>query len=108
MRHKLRRRRPSPALVVSIVALVMATAGTGYAAGVLARNSVGATQLKRNAVSSSKIKDRSISARDLSAATRKTLAGPAGATGANVTTTRASPRHQVAAPPRSRGLPSFR
>ena len=75
-------RRPSPALVVAVAALVMSTAGTGYAAGVLAPNSVGSKQLKRNAVTSTKIKDRSIATRDLSSAARRALTGKAGATGA--------------------------
>jgi hypothetical protein len=57
-------RRPSPALAVAIVALVMAMAGTGYAVTKLPRNSVGHGQLKRNAVTSSNVKDRSLLARD--------------------------------------------
>jgi hypothetical protein len=75
-------RRPSPAMVVALVALVLSMAGTGYAAVSLAPNSVGARQLKRNAVTSTKIKDRSIATRDLSAAARRALTGKTGATGA--------------------------
>ena len=49
-------RRPSPALVVSIVALVAALGGTSYAAFSLPTNSVGAGQLTKGAVTSSKLK----------------------------------------------------
>jgi hypothetical protein len=52
-------RRPSPAMIVAIVGLVVAMGGTGYAALKLPRNSVGAKQIKRNAVSSAKVKDKS-------------------------------------------------
>lgn len=48
--------RPSPALVISIVALVLAAAGTGYAAATLPRNSVGTAQLKNKAVTAAKTK----------------------------------------------------
>jgi hypothetical protein len=75
----MRPRRPSPALIVSIVALVVALGGTGYAAIKLPRNSVGAAQLKRNAVTSAKVKDRSLRARDFAAG--QLPAGAPGATG---------------------------
>jgi hypothetical protein len=53
-RHRLR--RPSPALVVACVALLVALGGTGYATGLtVPRNSVGAPHLKRNAVTSAKL-----------------------------------------------------
>lgn len=48
--------RPSPAMVVAIAALVMAMAGTGYAAFKLPKNSVGTAQLKANAVTTAKLK----------------------------------------------------
>jgi hypothetical protein len=60
-------RRPSPALVISIVALFVALGGTGYAAMALPKNSVGAKQIKRNAVTSKKVKNRSVRAADLAA-----------------------------------------
>lgn len=72
-------RRPSPALVVAIVALVVAAAGTGYAAINLPRNSVGAQQLKPNAVSSGKVENRSLRARDF--ARDQLPAGPKGEQG---------------------------
>lgn len=43
-------RKPSPAIVVSIIALVVAMGGTGYAAITLPKNSVGSKQLRRGAV----------------------------------------------------------
>jgi hypothetical protein len=41
-----RSRKPSPALVISLIALFVALGGTSYAATNLARNSVGTKQLK--------------------------------------------------------------
>jgi hypothetical protein len=64
---KFRLRSPSPALAVSVLALVIAMAGTGYAAFNLPKNSVGSRQLKANAVASSKVKDRSLLAQDFKA-----------------------------------------
>jgi hypothetical protein len=55
MRHK-----PSPTLVISLIALVVAMGGTSYAAITLPTNSVGSKQLKNNAVSSSKVRNGSL------------------------------------------------
>lgn len=55
-----RQRRPSPALVLSIIALIVAMGGTGYAALKLPKNSVGSRQIKPDAVRSSDIKDGSL------------------------------------------------
>jgi len=49
------RRRPSPAIVISCVALFMSLGGVGYAATQLPRNSVGSCQLRNNAVTFTKI-----------------------------------------------------
>ena len=57
---RLLKRRPSAALVISIVALVMATIGTAIAATQLPKNSVGSKQLKNNAVVTSKIKKEAV------------------------------------------------
>jgi Collagen triple helix repeat (20 copies) len=46
--------------VASLMALVFAMGGTGYAIASLPRNSVGAAQLKKDAVVSSKVKDGSL------------------------------------------------
>ncbi len=54
--------RPSPALVISMIALFVAMSGTGYA---LSRASVGPKQLKRSAVTTSKIKKRAVTASKL-------------------------------------------
>lgn len=52
--------RPSPALVVSIIALTVALGGTSYAAFSLPKNSVGTKQLRKGAVSTPKIKDAAV------------------------------------------------
>src|SRR4051812_44075450 len=57
-------RRPSPAMVVALLALFVAMGGTGYAALKLPKDSVGAKQIKRNAVKTSKVKNRSLLAED--------------------------------------------
>jgi len=52
--------RPSPALVVSTIALIVAMGGTSYAAFSLPNNSVGTKQLKNGAVTGSKIKNGAV------------------------------------------------
>jgi len=47
-------------LIVAIVALVVAMAGTGYAATQLPKNSVGTKQIKANAVTTAKIKKNAV------------------------------------------------
>jgi hypothetical protein len=76
---RLRRLRPSPAMVVACLALLVALAGTSVAAVtiVIPRNSVGPLQLKANSVSSSKVQNRSLLAADF-----KTGQLPRGAPGA--------------------------
>jgi hypothetical protein len=49
------RRRPSPAIVISSVALFMSLGGVGYAATQLPANSVGTSQLRNGSVSYTKI-----------------------------------------------------
>lgn len=51
---------PSPSMIVAIAALVVALGGTGYAAVVLAPNSVGTPQLKDEAVTSDKIAEEAV------------------------------------------------
>ena len=58
--QKRRLRAPSPAFVVSLIALFVALGGTSYAAIHLPKNSVGAKQLKNNAVVTKKIKNNAI------------------------------------------------
>ena len=62
------RRTPSPALVISCIALAIALGGTSYAAGILPINSVGTPQLKQGAVVSSKVRDDSLAGRDVNEA----------------------------------------
>jgi hypothetical protein len=73
--HRFRPRRPTPALVVAMIALIVALGGTGYAAITLPANSVGKKQLKKravtnaklraNAVTGSKVKNNSLTGRDI-------------------------------------------
>lgn len=58
-------RRPSAALAVAVLALVVALGGTAYAAVKLPKNSVGAKQIAKNAVRSGEVKNGSIKANDL-------------------------------------------
>jgi hypothetical protein len=51
-------RRPSPAMIVALIALVAALSGTAYAA--LGKNSVGTRQLKAKAVTSGKIANNAV------------------------------------------------
>src|SRR5215208_5451017 len=80
--HRSRFHRPSPALVVACIALLVALSGTGYAAVVLPRASVGTIQLKNGAVNSLKVKDSSLTLLDVAPAERANLKGDAGAAGA--------------------------
>lgn len=64
MRNRLSGRRPSPSLVISIMALIMSMAGTATAAKVLISSS---SQIKAGAVNGGDIKDRSVAERDLKA-----------------------------------------
>ena len=76
---RIRLRRPSPALVISLLALFVALGGTGYAAFKLPKNSVGTTQLKKNAVVSSKVKNHSLLRTDFKSG--QLPAGPQGPKG---------------------------
>lgn len=80
-------RRPSPALVISCIALLIALGGTGYATVLqVPRNSVGTAQLKNSAVISAKVKNRSLLRADFASgqlpAGPRGPAGPAGPAGA--------------------------
>jgi hypothetical protein len=74
------RRRPSPATVIAVIALVIALGGTSYAAVTLPRNSVGTAQLKNNAVTSLKVANNSLLKADFKSG--QIPAGAAGAAGA--------------------------
>jgi hypothetical protein len=87
--RNLRLHHPSPALVLSVIALFVALGGTGYAAIVLPANSVGkkhikrnavtTAKIKRNAVTTAKVKNGSLRSADFKASELPT--GPTGATG---------------------------
>ena len=65
-------RRPSPAMVVACVALIVALSGTGYAAIKLPAKSVGAKQLKTGAVTNIKLARRAVTGGKVA---RNTLTG---------------------------------
>jgi hypothetical protein len=75
-------RRPSPALVVSFIALIVALGGTGYAATKVPRGSVGHAQLRPGAVQSDVVKDGALLARDFNR--RDLPKGPKGDPGATI------------------------
>jgi hypothetical protein len=52
--------RPSPALIISTVALLVALGGTGFAAFALPKNSVGSKQLKNGAVTNKKLRNAAV------------------------------------------------
>ena len=91
--HRLLEHRPSPAMVVACIALVVALGGTGVAAvNALAPNSVGPRQLRtgavtnpklrNNAVTGVKVRNRSLTAADFVAGSLpRGPAGPAGPAG---------------------------
>ena len=67
-------RHPSPALVISCLALTFALGGTSYAAvQALPKNSVGTSQLKNSAVVSTKVKNHSLRGVDINAKTLGTV-----------------------------------
>jgi len=84
------RRRPSPAIVIASLALMVALAGTSYAAIVIPKNSVGTAQLKNNAVGTAQLKNSAVVASKVKKGSLKAVdfapgqlpAGPAGAAGA--------------------------
>ena len=80
--RRLLRRRPSPAMIVAIAALVVASAGSATAATVIIRNS---TQIERGSVNTGDLaNNRGVSLGDLTPRTRQALAplpGPQGAQG---------------------------
>ena len=85
-RRLLREHRPSPAMVVASIALLVALSGTSIAAVAnVPLLSVGTPQLKSNAVISAKVKNRALLAVDFKQGQLprgpRGLAGPAGPSG---------------------------
>jgi hypothetical protein len=82
-------RLSAPAMIVACLSLIVALGGVSYAAGALAKNSVGTTQLKKkavtgpklnkNAATSAKVKDGTLLAADFKAG--QLAAGPQGPKG---------------------------
>lgn len=70
--------RPSPALVIAVIALIAATGGNAIADGVTAV----AARLGKNSVTSREVKNGSLTLADFKASERSKLKGAAGATGA--------------------------
>jgi hypothetical protein len=62
-------RRPSPALIVAIIALIAALTGTSYAAVKLGKNSVGTKQLKSKSVTTGKIANNAVTGVKVAAGT---------------------------------------
>ena len=63
--NALRNRRPSPALIVSILALIVSLAGTAYAAGtinggLIRRHSISGAKLKKNTLTGIQIDNRKL------------------------------------------------
>ncbi|MFL5825416.1 MAG: collagen-like protein [Thermoleophilaceae bacterium] len=74
------KRRPSPSLVISLVALLLAATGTATAAGVIKIKKP--SQLGKNVVTSKALADgKAVGLRDLTKPARKKLAGKDGAPG---------------------------
>ncbi len=69
--------RPSPAMIVAMLALFVAMGGTGYAVSKLPRGSVGPSQIRNNAVRSKHIRAGSVTAAKLAPGTLSALRAPA-------------------------------
>jgi Collagen triple helix repeat (20 copies) len=71
-------RKPSPAMLVAFIALVVSLGGTSYAALSIPAGSVGSKELKRNSVSSPKVRAGSLLLSDFRSSQRALLQGPTG------------------------------
>ena len=74
---RLWKHRPSPAMIVAMLALFVAMGGTGYAVSKLPKGSVGSAQIRKNAVRSKHIKAGSITKAKLAQSTLSALRAPA-------------------------------
>jgi hypothetical protein len=79
-----RLRRPSPALVVSTIALIVAVGGTSYAAFKLPKNAVGTKQIKNGAVTGAKVANGTLTGAKIKLSTLGTV--PAATNAANAAT----------------------
>jgi hypothetical protein len=73
--------KPSPAMLVALLALFVALGGSSYAALSLPKGSVGASQLKKDSVTSPKVKGGSLLLSDFRASERAKLRGSQGVPG---------------------------
>jgi hypothetical protein len=71
--------RPSPAMIVALLALFVAMGGTGYAVTSLPKRSVGPAQLRRSAVRTQHIKAGAITTAKLAKSTLSSLRSPVAA-----------------------------
>ncbi|MGK2876996.1 MAG: hypothetical protein ACSLFF_00225 [Solirubrobacterales bacterium] len=93
-------KRPSPALIISCLALFVALSGTSYAVSQLPKNSVGNKQIKKSAVNSDKVKDRSLLAKDFKNGQLPTGSqGPQGARGPSASAYAANGNVGIGNPP---------
>ena len=70
--------RPSPAMVVAVIALIVALSGSAVAATLITRSS----QIKNGIITSADLKDGgAVDTRDMTPSARRSLAGPRGASG---------------------------
>ncbi|MBK5111881.1 MAG: hypothetical protein JJE10_11090, partial [Thermoleophilia bacterium] len=58
----LRFKKPSPALVIAMIALFVGLGGGAYAANSVGKNQVGSKQLKPNSVGNNQLKPKSVGA----------------------------------------------
>jgi len=103
-----RTRRPSPAMIVAVIALIMSLAGTAVAAKQLGKNSVGPKQLKSkavttgkirpNAVNGSKVANESLTNEDIRMSTLVNVPSASEATHAGNADTLGAERHSAACP----------
>jgi len=71
-------RRPNPAMIVALAALVVSMGGSAVAATTIIRSS---EQVARGAIAGSDIRNRSVARRDLAPGVLRSIAGAPGATG---------------------------
>ena len=83
--------RPSPAMIVAMIALFVAMGGTGYAVSKLPKGSVGSAQIRKSAVRAKHIKAGSITKAKLAQSTLSALRAPAPAGVSGPVTSSAAP-----------------